>query len=98
MTWDEFCDELAKDLELERKWITYETYKDIDGFSAVRFDLFRDKPFHLNTGIENTKENCNYNKAYSLANALRPFIIKALENNIKALENKQPPKMRGFRF
>ena len=91
MTWDEFCDELAKDLELARKWITYETYKDKDGFSVVRFDLFKDKPFHFTVGIENTKENCNDNKAYSLANALQHFIVEALEN-------KQPPKMRGFRF
>jgi len=91
MTWDEFCDELAKDLELERKWITYETYKDIYGFSIVRFDLFKGKPFHLTVGIKNTKGTCNENKAYSLANALRISIKKALET-------KQPQKMRCFSF
>ena len=91
MTWDEFCDELAKDLELARKWITYETYKDKNGFSIVRFDLFKGKPFHFTVGIENTKETCNENKAYSLANALQHFIKEALENQ-------QPPKMRGFIF
>jgi hypothetical protein len=91
MTWDEFCDELAKDLELARKWITYETYTDKDGFSIVRFDLFKDKPFHFTVGIENSKEICNGSKASSLANALR-FSIK------EALETKQPPKMRGFCF
>ena len=95
MTWDEFCDELAKDLELERKWITYETYKDKDGFSIVRFDLFKGKPFHLTVGIENSKKICNESKAYSLAESLLPHITKALEN---ALENKQPPKMLGFSF
>ena len=91
MTWDEFCDELAKDLELARKWITYETYKGKDGFSIVRFDLFNGKPFHFTVGIENKKEICNESKASSLANALR-FSIK------EALETKQPPKMRGFSF
>ena len=88
MTWDEFCDELAKNLELARKWITYETYTK-DGFCIVRFDLFKGKPFHFTVGIKN--ETCNENKAYSLANALR-FFIK------EALETKQPPKMRGFTF
>ena len=91
MTWDEFCDELAKDLELARKWITYETYTGKDGFGIVRFDLFKGKPFHFTVGIENTKEMCNGNKASSLANALRFSIIEALEN-------KRPPKMRGFCF
>lgn len=91
MTWDEFCDELAKDLELARKWITCETYTDKDGFSVVRFDLFKDKPFSFTVGIENIKKNCNDSKAYFLSKALMPFIIEALET-------KQPPKMRGFRF
>ena len=91
MTWDEFCDELAKDLELARKWITYETYKGKDGFSIIRFDLFKGKPFYFSVGIENEKEICNESKAYFLAKALLPSIIEALEN-------KRPPKMRGFRF
>lgn len=91
MTWDEFCDELAKDLELARKWISYEVYTGKDGFSIVRFDLFKDKPFHFTVGIENSKEICNGSKVSSLADALR-FFIK------EALENKRPPKMRGFCF
>ena len=91
MTWDEFCDELAKDLELARKWISYEVYTGKDGFGIVRFDFFKDKPFHFTVGIENTKETCNGSKASSLAGALRYCIIEALET-------KQPPKMRGFRF
>lgn len=91
MTWDEFCDELAKDIELARKWISYEVYTGKDGFGIVRFDLFKGKPFHFIVGIKNDKDTCNEKKAYSLANALRFFVEEALET-------KQPPKMRGFNF
>lgn len=82
MNWDEFCNELAKELEIDEKFISYENYTSTDGFSIIRFHFFKDKPFHFDTTIQNEKSMCNSETAYRLARSLRHYAVKAIENKL----------------
>ena len=82
MNWDEFCKELAKELEIDEKFISHEIYTATDGFSIVRFHFFKDKPFHFDSTIQNEKSLCNTETAYRLAKPLRHYAVKAIENRL----------------
>ena len=82
MNWDEFCKELAKELEINEKFITHEIYTGTDGFSVVRFRFFKDKPFHFDTTIQNEKSLCNRETAYRLAKPLIHYALKVIKNKL----------------
>lgn len=82
MNWDEFCKELAKELEIDEKYITHEIYTGTDGFSIVRFNFFKDKPFHFESTILNEKSLCNKETVYRLVKPLRHYAEKVLENRL----------------
>lgn len=79
--WGYFCEMLAKDLEIANKWISNKVYTK-DGFSIVRIDLFKDKPFHVTTSVLNRDDLCNGNVSWELSNSLRPLIKRAIEENL----------------
>ena len=90
MTWDEFCKELAKEIGIDKKFISYEVYTNTEGAGMVRFNLFKGKPFQFCTAIENDKRLCNSECAYRLSLPLMHYAKKAIEDKL--------PKNKFFPF
>lgn len=77
--WDTFCTWIREYMELPKLPIEWSTYEN-DGFKIVRIDLFKDKPFHVTTALEDRPELCNDGVAYELSRGLWPVLSRAIEN------------------
>lgn len=78
--WDAFCAWIREYMELPKLPIEWSRYEK-DGFKIVRIDLFKDKPYHVITALEDRDELCTDGVAYMLAMGLMPVLCRAIETN-----------------
>lgn len=78
--WDAFCNWLREYLEIPTLPIEWSRFEKDDS-RIIRIDIFKDKPYHVTTAVEDREELCNDGVAYLLSQGLRPVISKAIDTN-----------------
>ena len=78
--WTDFCDWLREDMELSDLPIQWSRISGPDG-TLIRFDICKDKPYHVTTAIDDRKELYTHDVAYELAQGLLTWLFKAIRLN-----------------
>ncbi len=79
--WTDFCGLLREDLDLPGLPIEWSRISGPDG-NLIRFDICKDKPYHVTTAIEDRRELYTHDVAYELAQGLLHVLYKAIRLNM----------------
>lgn len=78
--WTEFCDWLRTDMDLSDLPIEWSRISNKDQ-TIIRFDICRDRPYHVTTAINDRQELYTHEVAHELARGLLPVLTKAIATN-----------------
>ena len=78
-TWDDFCDWLKEYLDADIP-VSWESIGHPEG-AIVRIDMFKDRPYHVTTGLPDESRLCNHDIAFVLARSLLSVITRAIREN-----------------
>ena len=78
--WTEFCDWIREDMELPNLPIEWSRILSLDG-TLIRFDICKDKPYHVTTALEDRRELYTHDVAYELSQGLLTCLGKAIRLN-----------------
>lgn len=78
--WTEFCDWLREDMELPNLPIEWSRISGPDG-TLIRFDICKDRPYHVTTALDDRQGLYTHDVAYELAQRLLPVLGKAIGLN-----------------